>query len=47
MEKKKNKKVGEFLEAETVAKNVLLQDKKDDHKALDAYLIKAIEGVLD
>ncbi|KAL3513487.1 hypothetical protein ACH5RR_026205 [Cinchona calisaya] len=45
--KKKKKGEGEFFEAEKEAKNVLPQDKKDDQKALDAQLIKAIEGVSD
>ncbi|KAF6158703.1 hypothetical protein GIB67_040217 [Kingdonia uniflora] len=45
---KKNKKgEGEFFEAEKDEKNALPQGKKDDQKAVDAPLIKAIEGVAD
>jgi large subunit ribosomal protein L6e len=45
VEKKKKKAEGEFFEAEKEEKNVLPQDKKDDQKAVDAQLVKAIEGV--
>ncbi|PIA53443.1 hypothetical protein AQUCO_00900195v1 [Aquilegia coerulea] len=46
-QKKKKKAEGEFFEAEKDEKNVLPQDKKDDQKAVDAQLIKSIEGVSD
>ncbi|KAL3503801.1 hypothetical protein ACH5RR_033642 [Cinchona calisaya] len=47
VEKKKKKGEGEFFEAEKEMKNVLPQDKKDDQKAVDAQLVKAIESVPD
>ncbi|MCL7030221.1 hypothetical protein MKW94_024871 [Papaver nudicaule] len=46
-EKKKKKGEGEFFESEEKEKNNLPQDKKDDQKAVDASLLKAIEGVAD
>ncbi|XP_043692003.1 60S ribosomal protein L6-like [Telopea speciosissima] len=46
-EKKKKKGEGEFFEAEKEEKKTLPQEKKDDQKAVDASLIKAIEGVPD
>ncbi|OVA10329.1 60S ribosomal protein L6E [Macleaya cordata] len=46
-EKKKKKGEGEFFEAEKEEKNTLPQEKKDDQKAVDAALLKAIEGVAD
>ncbi|XP_042479941.1 60S ribosomal protein L6-like [Macadamia integrifolia] len=45
VEKKKKKGEGEFFEAEKEEKKTLPQGKKDDQKAVDASLIKAIEGV--
>ncbi|KAJ6825905.1 60S ribosomal protein L6-2-like [Iris pallida] len=45
--KKKTKTEGEFFEAEKEENNFLPQDKKDDQKAVDAQLIKAIEAVPD
>ncbi|KAJ6818577.1 60S ribosomal protein L6-like [Iris pallida] len=45
--KKKTKTEGEFFEAEKEEKKSLPQDKKDDQKAVDAQLIKAIEAVPD
>ncbi|KAB1215920.1 60S ribosomal protein L6 [Morella rubra] len=47
LQKKKKKGEGEFFEAEKEEKNVLPQEKKDDQKAVDTQLIKAIEGVAD
>ncbi|WCJ20460.1 60S ribosomal protein L6 [Euphorbia peplus] len=44
-EKKKKKGEGEFFEAEKEEKNVLPEAKKDDQKAVDALLLKSIEGV--
>ncbi|CAN4126944.1 unnamed protein product [Withania somnifera] len=44
-EKKKKKSEGEFFEENKEEKNVLPQEKKDDQKAVDAALIKAIEAV--
>ncbi|KAF9597876.1 hypothetical protein IFM89_021961 [Coptis chinensis] len=44
-QKKMKKGEGEFLEADKEEKNVLPQEKKDDQKAVDALLIKSIEGV--
>ncbi|MCD7447610.1 60S ribosomal protein L6 [Datura stramonium] len=44
-EKKQKKGEGEFFEEKKEEKNVLPQEKKDDQKAIDAALIKAIEGV--
>uniref|UniRef100_A0A7C8YCZ3 Large ribosomal subunit protein uL6 N-terminal domain-containing protein n=1 Tax=Opuntia streptacantha TaxID=393608 RepID=A0A7C8YCZ3_OPUST len=46
-EKKQKKGEGEFFEAEKKEVNVLPQEKKDDQKAVDAPLIKAIDGVGD
>ncbi|KAJ8565018.1 hypothetical protein K7X08_001478 [Anisodus acutangulus] len=43
-EKKQKKGEGEFFEEKKAEKNVLPQEKKDDQKAVDAALIKAIEG---
>ncbi|KAJ6804241.1 60S ribosomal protein L6-like [Iris pallida] len=45
--KKKTKTEGEFFEAEKEEKKSLPQDKKDDQKAVDGQLIKAIEAVPD
>ncbi|KAG9145906.1 hypothetical protein Leryth_019576 [Lithospermum erythrorhizon] len=45
VEKKKTKGEGEFFEADKEEKNVLPAEKKDDQKAVDASLIKAIESV--
>ncbi|KAJ8448185.1 hypothetical protein Cgig2_031909 [Carnegiea gigantea] len=47
VEKKQKKGEGEFFEAEKKEVNVLPQEKKDDQKAVDAPLIKAIEGVAE
>nr|GMD91692.1 60S ribosomal protein L6-like [Ipomoea batatas] len=44
-EKKKKKTEGEFFESEKEEKNVISQEKKDEQKAVDAALIKAIEVV--
>ncbi|XP_049379372.1 60S ribosomal protein L6-like [Solanum stenotomum] len=44
-EKKQKKGEGEFFEEKKEEKNVLPQEKKDDQKAVDAALIKAIEAV--
>nr|P34091.1 RecName: Full=Large ribosomal subunit protein eL6; AltName: Full=60S ribosomal protein L6; AltName: Full=YL16-like [Mesembryanthemum crystallinum]CAA49175.1 ribosomal protein YL16 [Mesembryanthemum crystallinum] len=44
-EKKNKKGEGEFFEAEKKEVNVLPQEKKDDQKAVDVALLKAIEGV--
>ncbi|KAF8398456.1 hypothetical protein HHK36_017384 [Tetracentron sinense] len=46
-EKKKKKGEGEFFEAEKEDEKALPQEKKDDQKAVDAPLIKSIEGVPD
>ncbi|XP_031125181.1 60S ribosomal protein L6-like [Ipomoea triloba] len=46
-EKKKKKTEGEFFESEKEEKNVISQEKKDEQKAVDAALIKAIEAVPD
>ncbi|XP_019169163.1 PREDICTED: 60S ribosomal protein L6-like [Ipomoea nil] len=46
-EKKKKKTEGEFFESEKEEKNVISQEKKDEQKAVDAVLIKAIESVPD
>ncbi|WRX24946.1 Large ribosomal subunit protein eL6 - like 2 [Theobroma cacao] len=46
-EKKKKKGEGEFFEAEKEDKKKLPDDKKEDQKAVDASLIKAIECVPD
>ncbi|KAF5445839.1 hypothetical protein F2P56_031523 [Juglans regia] len=46
-QKKKKKGDGEFFEAEKEERNVLPQEKKDDQKAVDAALLKSIEGVSD
>ncbi|XP_039130066.1 60S ribosomal protein L6-like [Dioscorea cayenensis subsp. rotundata] len=45
--KKKKKTEGEFFETEKEDKKTLPQEKKDDQKAVDAPLIKAIEAVPD
>ncbi|KAH7689462.1 large subunit ribosomal protein L6e protein [Dioscorea alata] len=45
--KKKKKTEGEFFETEKEEKKALPQEKKDDQKAVDAQLIKAIEAVPD
>ncbi|EOY09507.1 Ribosomal protein L6 family protein [Theobroma cacao] len=47
VEKKKKKGEGEFFEAEKKDKRKLPDDKKEDQKAVDASLIKSIEGVPD
>ncbi|KAL2497417.1 60S ribosomal protein L6-3 [Abeliophyllum distichum] len=44
-EKKNKKGETEFFEAEKEEKNVLPAEKKDDQKAVDAVLLKAIESV--
>ncbi|XP_009775140.1 large ribosomal subunit protein eL6 [Nicotiana tabacum] len=44
-EKKQKKGEGEFFEDKKEEKNVLPQEKKDEQKAVDTALIKAIEGV--
>ncbi|KAJ4871811.1 60S ribosomal protein L6-3-like [Raphanus sativus] len=44
-EKKNKKGEGEFFEAEKEEKKVFPQGKKDDQKAVDGALIKAIESV--
>ncbi|XP_019176019.1 PREDICTED: 60S ribosomal protein L6-like [Ipomoea nil] len=46
-EKKKTKTEGEFFESEKEEKKVIPQEKKDEQKAVDAALIKAIEAVPD
>ncbi|XP_055801581.1 60S ribosomal protein L6-like [Solanum dulcamara] len=46
-EKKQKKGEGEFFEEKKEEKNVLPQEKKDDQKAVDASLVKAIEAVPD
>ncbi|GAA0171737.1 ribosomal protein [Lithospermum erythrorhizon] len=45
VEKKKTKGEGEFFEGDKEEKNVLPTEKKDDQKAVDTSLIKAIESV--
>ncbi|MBA0702181.1 hypothetical protein Goari_022760 [Gossypium aridum] len=45
VENKKKKTEGEFFEAEKEDKKKLPEDKKEDQKAVDAFLIKLIEGV--
>ncbi|KAJ8540399.1 hypothetical protein K7X08_030318 [Anisodus acutangulus] len=45
VEKKQKKGEGEFFEDKKEEKNVLPQEKKDEQKAVDAALLKAIEGV--
>ncbi|KAJ0965062.1 hypothetical protein J5N97_026200 [Dioscorea zingiberensis] len=45
--KKKTKTEGEFFESEKEEKKTLPQEKKDDQKAVDGALIKAIEAVPD
>ncbi|XVE96117.1 hypothetical protein REPUB_Repub02eG0193600 [Reevesia pubescens] len=47
VEMKKKKGEGEFFEAEKEDKKKLPDDKKEDQKAVDASLIKSIEGVPD
>ncbi|KAL2467591.1 60S ribosomal protein L6-3 [Forsythia ovata] len=47
VEKKKKKGESEFFEAEKEDKSSLPVEKKDDQKAVDAALVKAIEGVPD
>lgn len=47
VDKKKKKGEGEFFEAEKEEKKSLPEGKKEDQKALDSPLIKAIEGVID
>ncbi|MBA0697832.1 hypothetical protein Goari_021356 [Gossypium aridum] len=47
VEKKKKKGEGEFFEAEKEDKKTLPDEKKEDQKAVDASLIKSIEGVAD
>ncbi|GLT88276.1 hypothetical protein SLE2022_063090 [Rubroshorea leprosula] len=47
VEKKKIKGEGEFFEAEKEEKKALPDGKKDDQKAVDAPLIKSIDGVPD
>ncbi|XP_031131377.1 60S ribosomal protein L6-like [Ipomoea triloba] len=46
-DKKKKKTEGEFFESEKEEKNVIPQERKDEQKAVDAALIKAIESVPD
>lgn len=46
-ESKKKKGEGEFFEAEKKEENVLPQEKKDDQKAVDAVIVKAVDGVPD
>ncbi|RAL49540.1 unnamed protein product [Cuscuta campestris] len=46
-EKKKKKTEEEFFESQKEEKNVLPQEKKDDQKAVDGVLLKAIESVPD
>ncbi|KAG4123510.1 hypothetical protein ERO13_D11G331200v2 [Gossypium hirsutum] len=45
VENKKKKTEGEFFEAEKEDKKKLPEDKKEDQKAVDTFLIKSIEGV--
>ncbi|PHU18761.1 60S ribosomal protein L6 [Capsicum chinense] len=45
VEKKVKKGEGEFFEEKKEEKNVLPQEKKDEQKAVDTALLKAIEGV--
>lgn len=47
VQKKKNKGEGQFFESEKEEKNALPQEKKDDQKAVDAPLIKSIEGIAE
>ncbi|KAE8713163.1 60S ribosomal protein L6-1 [Hibiscus syriacus] len=47
VEKKKKKGEGEFFEAEKEDKKKLSENKKENQKAVDASLIKSIEGVPD
>ncbi|KAL7128487.1 hypothetical protein ABFS83_14G320500 [Erythranthe nasuta] len=47
VEKKKKKGESEFFEGEKEEKNALPAEKKDDQKAVDAPLLKAIESVAD
>ncbi|KAG2668632.1 hypothetical protein I3843_14G000800 [Carya illinoinensis] len=47
VQKKKNKGEGQFFESENEEKDALPQEKKDDQKAVDAPLIKSIEGVAE
>ncbi|MQM16614.1 hypothetical protein Taro_049573 [Colocasia esculenta] len=47
VQKKKTKGEGEFFETEKQETKSLPQEKKDDQKAVDAPLLKAIEGVPD
>ncbi|KAL2248208.1 UNVERIFIED_CONTAM: 60S ribosomal protein L6 [Sesamum indicum] len=47
VEKKKKKGESEFFEAEKQDKNTLPTEKKDDQKAVDGLLLKAIEAVAD
>ncbi|KAL0432116.1 UNVERIFIED_CONTAM: 60S ribosomal protein L6 [Sesamum latifolium] len=47
VEKKKKKGESEFFESEKQDKNTLPAEKKDDQKAVDAPLLKAIEAVAD
>ncbi|MQL94253.1 hypothetical protein Taro_026908 [Colocasia esculenta] len=47
VQKKKKKGEGEFFETEKQEAKTLPQEKKDDQKAVDAPLLKAIEGVPD
>ncbi|KAL1533921.1 60S ribosomal protein L6, variant 2 [Salvia divinorum] len=46
-EKKKKKGETEFFEADKQEKNTLPAEKKDDQKAVDALLLKALESVPD
>lgn len=46
-EKRKKKGEGEFFETEKEEKSGLPREKKNDQRALDAQLVKAIEGVPD
>lgn len=46
-DKKKKKTEEEFFESDKEEKNEIPQEKKDDQKAVDAVLIKAIESVPD
>ncbi|MQL93589.1 hypothetical protein Taro_026243 [Colocasia esculenta] len=47
VQRKKKKGEGEFFEGDKQEAKALPQEKKDDQKAVDAPLIKAIEGVPD
>ncbi|KAJ6381014.1 hypothetical protein OIU77_029836 [Salix suchowensis] len=47
VEKKKKKEEGQFFDEDGGVKNKFPSDKKEDQKAVDSPLMKAIEGVAD